>query len=44
VCPLHGKAGVVVKRGTGRPRNHLVRIDGTDYVMPCGNLYKDDKP
>ena len=35
----HGKIGVVkiVARGPG-PRNHGVEIDGTLYIVPCGNL------
>jgi hypothetical protein len=41
VCRLHGKTGVVVKRGIGRPRNHAVRIGSTVFVFPCGNLYKE---
>ena len=37
--PFHGRAGVVVAAGTGRPRNHLIRLDGgTLVVVPCGNL------
>lgn len=36
--PYHGKLCVVVLPGTGRPRNHLVDVDGTLVVVPCGNL------
>ncbi len=36
---LHGRAGIVLIRGIGRPRNHLIHIDGTDYVIPCGHLF-----
>jgi hypothetical protein len=36
--PLHGKVGRVAVRAKGRPRNHGVEIDGTLYVVPCGNL------
>lgn len=39
--PLHGRVGVVVVAGRGRPRNHLVRFAcGEAYVIPCGNLRK----
>lgn len=38
-APHHGRAGVVVAAGKGRPRNHLVRLDGgLLVVVPCGNL------
>lgn len=40
--PLHGKEGVVVKRAAGRPKNHLVEVDGKQYVIPCGNLFPAD--
>lgn len=37
--PLHGRTGVVVAPGRGRPRNHLVRLDGGPLVVvPAGNL------
>lgn len=37
--PHHGKAGVVVFAGKGRPRNHLVRLaDGTLVIVPAGNI------
>lgn len=36
--PLHGRTGIVRIRGKGKPRNHGVEIDGTTYVVPCGNL------
>ncbi|HOI54891.1 MAG TPA: hypothetical protein PLP01_06550, partial [Phycisphaerae bacterium] len=36
--PWHGKAGTVVVSGRGRPRNHLVRIDGQQVIVPAGNL------
>ncbi len=36
--PLHGRTGEVVRASRGKPRNHLVRIDGREYVVPCGNL------
>lgn len=38
--PLQGRVGTVEIRCTGRPRNHGVRIDGTLYAIPCGNLVK----
>lgn len=37
---LHGKAGTVVVRGKGRPRNHGVMVEGTLYVVPAGQLRK----
>ena len=37
-CP-HDRAGVVEVVGTGRPRNHGVRLDGGPLiVVPCGQL------
>lgn len=37
--PHHGKCGVVVIVGKGRPRNHGVQLeDGTRTVVPAGNL------
>ena len=38
IMPLHGKFGRVNRRGSGRPRNHEVLIDGEVYVVPAGNL------
>ena len=38
--PLHGRIGVIEIVGRGKPRNHGVRIDGTLYVVPAGNLRK----
>jgi len=38
--PLHGMIGVVVRPSKGKPRNHGVEINGTTYVIPCGNLRK----
>jgi hypothetical protein len=36
---LHGACGVLVVVGTGRPRNHGVRLDnGEVVIVPCGNL------
>lgn len=35
--PWHGRDAVVVISGRGRPRNHLVSIDGRMVVVP-GNL------
>jgi len=38
--PLHDWIATVVARSHGPgPRNHLVRVDGVDYVVPCGNLH-----
>ena len=40
VWPLHARAGVVRVRSRGKgPRNHAVEINGSLYVVPCGNLY-----
>jgi hypothetical protein len=36
--PLHGKVGVVVRVSRGKPRNHVVEIDGEEYAVPFGNL------
>jgi hypothetical protein len=36
--PMHGKVGVVVVAGRGRPRNHGVRVGGAVVVVPAGNL------
>ena len=36
--PLHGKVGVVVRVRRGKPRNHVVEIDGEEYAVPFGNL------
>jgi len=36
--PLHGKYGRITIVSQGKPRNHGVRIDGTVYAVPCGNL------
>jgi len=36
--PLHGKVGKIVAVGQRRPRNHGLLIEGTVYVVPCGNL------
>lgn len=36
--PLHGRCGTVVVASRGRPRNHLIDVDGSLYTVPCGNL------
>jgi hypothetical protein len=36
---LHGRRGTVLIRSAGRPRNHLVQVDESRYVVPCGNLF-----
>lgn len=37
--PYHGRTGAVVVGGRGKPRNHLVRLDGGPLVVvPGGNL------
>ncbi len=40
--PLHGKPGTVVIASHGKPRNHAVRVDGSVYIVPCGNLQKKE--
>lgn len=35
---LHDRLGIVEIVSGGRPRNHGIRIDGTLYVVPAGNL------
>lgn len=37
---LHGQVGMVVIASRGKPRNHAVHINGTIYIVPCGNLNK----
>ena len=39
--PLHGKVGVVVVSGCGRPRNHGIEIEGRIQVVPAGNIIKE---
>lgn len=42
LMPHHGRVGAVVAAGTGKPRNHLIRLDyGTEVVVPCGNLHQE---
>ena len=41
IAKLHGKRGVVVIAGRGRPRNHGVEVDGVLYVIPAGQLFKE---
>ena len=36
---LHERRRTVLIRSNGRPRNHLVEVDGKRYVVPCGNLF-----
>jgi hypothetical protein len=36
--PYHGRIGTVVAAGRGKPRNHLLEIDGQRVVVPCGNV------
>lgn len=43
-APLHGRTGVVVIASRGKPRNHLVQLDGGPLVVvPCGNLMPEVK-
>lgn len=42
--PYHGRDGECVIRGTGRPKNHLLRIDDRLVIVPCGNLRKREVP
>jgi len=39
---IHGKSGVVVKQYHGRPRNHMIHVDGRLVIVPCGNIRKVD--
>ena len=41
--PLHGKIGKVVRVSRGRPRNHVIEIDGEEYAVPFGNLIEVEK-
>ena len=38
MMPLHGRLGVVMVAGRGRPRNHVVLVQGMRFVVPAGNL------
>ena len=38
--PFQGRIGTIRISGRGKPRNHLVEIDGKLAVIPCGNLNK----
>jgi len=38
---LHGKYGRVLVPGTGRPRSHLVHVDGHNYIIPAGQLFQE---
>ena len=41
--PFHGEFGAVTIRSFGRPRNHLIKLDGGRLVVvPAGNLYPED--
>jgi len=40
--PYHGKQGRVVVSSRGKPRNHLIEIEGQFVVVPCGNLKPDN--
>lgn len=46
IVPHHGQVGVVVVRKTkGKPRNHLVRLDGGQLVVVnAGNLRRHAEP
>lgn len=36
--PLHGAIGTVEIVSPGKPRNHGIRVGGTLYAVPAGNL------
>lgn len=36
--PYHGCDGTVIVASRGKPRNHLIEVDGEVIVVPCGNL------
>jgi hypothetical protein len=38
--PFHAQRGVVLIPSKGKPRNHLVSVDGRPVVVPCGNVRK----
>jgi hypothetical protein len=40
IAPYHGRTGTVVTPGKGRPRNHLVCLDGDGamVIVPAGNV------
>jgi hypothetical protein len=38
IAPYHGRLGVVITPGRGKPRNHLVRFDNDLVIIPCGHL------
>jgi len=38
MMPLHGRMGIVVSVGIGRPRNHLVLVDNEQVIVPGGNI------
>lgn len=40
MMPLQGQLGHVVKASRGKPRNHLVDVNGRLYCVPCGNLFR----
>ena len=37
-APWHGRRGIVRIAGKGKPRNHVIEIDGRLIVVPCGHL------
>lgn len=41
--PLHDECGTVRIRSKGKPRNHGIEVDGVLYVVPCGNLMKEQQ-
>jgi len=36
--PWYDREALMVISGRGKPRNHLVSINGRMVVVPCGNL------
>lgn len=41
--PLHNCIGVVRIASKGKPRNHIVQVNGSLHVVPCGNLFKEPR-
>lgn len=37
---IHGLIGTVVKRSNGKPRNHMIEVEGRLVIVPCGNIRK----
>ena len=40
LMPFHGQVCTIKGAGYGKPRNHVVEVEGVRIVLPCGNLKK----